>query len=243
MILVSDSTVVKDIENYSLLRTDKVKHCQMATAGGVGLIVPKTWSCLRINLKCTGEHIEAIAAIIIPKDQNCQPIKVMVLYNHPGHYIPQQLLSEFKNISFNGKNIPGLITGDFNSPHAVFGSRTTNEFGTRLVQMLVQEDLVFLNDGSPTYFSNSTGLDNVLDLSISNSLLSPFVEACYVDGDIGSDHLLLITILSFKITPRKKKKVNMKLWAKTVDDAIEQYTASEDIDGNIEFINRIFKES
>ena len=239
----SESTVVKDIDNYSLLRTDKERHCQMATAGGVGLIVPKTWSCLRIKLKCTGEHIEAIAAIILPKDLNCQPIKVMGLYNHPGHYIPQQLLSEFKKITFNGKNLPGLITGDFNSPHAVFGSRTTNEFGNKLVQMLNQEELTFLNNGSPTYFSNSTGLENILDLSIGNSLLSPYVETCYVHGDVGSDHYPLITVLSFKTIPVLKKKVDMKLWAKTVDDRLENYVASEDIDRNIDQINRIFKDS
>ena len=240
---LSESTVVKDIDKFSLLRTDKERHCQMATAGGVGLIVPKSWSCLKISLKCTGDHIEAIAAIILPKGQNCQPIKIMGLCNHPGHYISQQLLTEFKNITFNGKNLPGLITGDFNSPHVVFGSRTTNEFGSKLVQILNQEELIFLNNGSPTYFSNSTGLENILDLSIGNSLISPFVESCYVSGDVGSDHSPLITVLSFKIIPVRKKKVDMKLWARTVDNQMENYDASENIDQNIEQINRIFKES
>ena len=240
---LSESTVVKDIDKFSLLRTDKERHCQMATAGGVGLIVPKSWSCLKISLKCTGDHIEAIAAIILPIGQNCQPLKIMGLYNHPGHYIPQQLLTEFKNITFNGKNLPGLITGDFNSPHVVFGSRTTNEFGSKLVQILNQEELIFLNNGSPTYFSNSTGLENILDLSIGNSLMSPFVESCYVSGDVGSDHFPLITVLTFKIIPVRKKKVDMKLWARTVDNQMENYDASENIDQNIEQINRIFKES
>ena len=80
----------------------------MATAVGVGLIVPKSWSCLRIDLKCMGENVEAVAAIVLPTGHNCQPIKIMGLYNHPGNYLPLQLLAEFKNITFN----PTALGGD-----------------------------------------------------------------------------------------------------------------------------------
>ena len=71
-------TLVRDLEGYKMIRNDRIYKDTMATAGGVALIVPKEWTCTRVQLKTTGEDFEAIAAIIIPSHSNSPPIKVLL---------------------------------------------------------------------------------------------------------------------------------------------------------------------
>ena len=134
----------------------------MATAGGVALIVPKRWACVRVPLSARGDNFEAMAVVLLPPDSNSQPFKLLCIYDHPGDYFPPTIISDFKNKTFNGKAIGGLIVGDMNCPHAAFGSQTTNEFGLCLLQTLNQEDLIYYNPGSPTYYSNAAGSSNIL---------------------------------------------------------------------------------
>ena len=47
------------IPGYRMLREDKVCHGPMATAGGVAILVPQKWSCLRLNLTTKGDNFEA----------------------------------------------------------------------------------------------------------------------------------------------------------------------------------------
>ena len=133
--------------------------------------------------------------------------------------------------------------GDLNCPHGAFGSRTFNEYGNKLIQCLNQENLIFHNPHSPTYISNATGLVNVLDLVISDVAGSRLVNACFVEGDIGSDHLPVITRLSFQSQPVQRTKTNFILWAKAVDEKLRGFVASDDIDKNIMDINQRFMEA
>ena len=223
-----------------MIREDKICQNIMATAGGVAFIIPKKWSCLKIDLKTTGLSYEALAVIIIPSGTNPKPFKLLSVYNHPGNHFPHQLLTEYKNITFNGKELPGLLLGDLNCPHTAFGSRTTNEFGSRLLQALNQENLVYFNDGAATYFSNSTGLPNVLDLVIADASMSRWVESCKAEGQIGSDHVPVKTTLSFDIDHESRERVNLSAWAEQVDLELSHFELSNDINDNIDAINSVF---
>ena len=200
------------IPGYRMLRKDKVFQGPMSTAGGVAIIIPQKWTCLRVDLTTGSDDFEALAVIIIPSGKNSKPFKLMSVYNHPRNYVPRQLLVEYDEIRFNGNQLPGLLLGDFNCPHAAFGSRTTDEFGSRLLQNLNQENLIYFNDGTPTYNSNSTGLSNVLDLVIGDQETSRLVQSCIVSGDIGSDHLPITTTLSFRVAVNIREKLNMNSW-------------------------------
>ena len=90
---LSQTSNIRNIEGYTLLRSDKKQTGPMATAGGVGLLVPEKWSCQEVNLSYRSEALEYIAAIIFPPDRNCQPLKIMSVYNHPDNYFPAELLS------------------------------------------------------------------------------------------------------------------------------------------------------
>ena len=240
---LSQTSNMRNIEGYTLLRSDKKQTGPMATAGGVGLLVPEKWSCQEVNLSYRSEALEYIAAIIFPPDRNCQPLKIMSVYNHPDNYFPAELLSEFKNINLNGNVIPGLIAGDINCPHVAFGSKSSNEYGNKFLQSLNNENLIFFNDGTPTYCSNSTGLMNVLDLVIGEPHTSPFIESCTVRGNIGSDHFPVITTLKFRVSPVLRHKVNLKLWVSNVDKELEHVSLTHDLDSNVKVLNEIFEVS
>ena len=237
-----EETGINCINGYSMIRADKESTQTMATAGGVALMVPNTWTCVRQDL-AKGNDFEALAVILLSPEANHPPMKIVVIYNHPGHYLPEILLKQFKEITFNGHEIGGFIVGDLNCPHAVFGSRTSNEFGSRLIRNLNQEDFLFFPTQSPTYFSNATGLENVLDLVIADQEGSQYLESCYVEGDVGSDHLPVIAKLCFGKRPVPRVKVDFSQWAKTVDMKLENFMAPESIDDFIDRLNRIFKES
>ena len=240
---LKEETDVREIEGYTMLRMDKKTTNTIAPAGGVALIIPKSWSCQQVNLTSTGDHYEAIAVILLPPDQNSRPFKLICIYNHPGHYFPEGIFSDFRNIGLNGKEIGGFVVGDMNCPHAAFGSRTENEFGRKLLQNLNQENLIYHDCQSPTYISNSTGLANVLDLVISDFTGSQLVESCQIGNDIGSDHLPIVTRLSFRSNPVQKTKTNLIAWAQTVDERLQKFAASDDIDQNIERISDIFQKA
>ena len=225
-----------------MIREDKESMQTMATAGGVALIIPNNWSCVRHELS-KGNNYEALAAVLLSPERDHKPIKIVVIYNHPGHYLPDCLLTEFQRVSFNGEDTGGFIVGDLNCPHAAFGSRTTNEFGSRLLQSLNQQNLLFFPTNSPTYFSNSTGLENILDLVIADHLGSRYLKSCYVKGDVGSDHLPVVAELCFQKEIVKRTKTHFSQWAKTVDAKLADFVAPENIEDYIECLNRVFKES
>ena len=248
LLAISDSrlkadTQVHAIKGYSMIRSDKVSTSTMATAGGVAILIPKKWSTIEVKLRASGPGFEAVAAVILPDAEEAHPFKIMCTYNHPGNYLPLELLTEFKNITFNGTQLAGFFMGDLNCPHAAFGSRTTNEFGNNLLQMLTNENLIFLSPQAPTYISNSTGLTNTLDIVIADHAGSNLVENCYVGEDVGSDHLPVTTVLAIRAGKMTKAtRINTTLLAKLVDRRLEEFSMSDSIDESISHLTQIISE-
>ena len=138
---ISDTRLTKNariskIPGYSMLREDRTYNGNMATAGGIAIIVPQNWTCHTINVKPAVDHCESLTIVVTPKGVNCKPFILSTIYNHPGYHLPAQFITDIKNYQFNGKQLPLLIVGDQNSPHQAFGSRTTNEFGCSLYQTI-----------------------------------------------------------------------------------------------------------
>ena len=210
---------VRNIPGYSMIRKDRELSARMATAGGVAFLIPSRWSCSIVNIKVTGDEFEALAAIIIPPGENSKPFKLLTIYNHPKNHFPAGILTEFKAITFEGHHPPGLLVGDLNCPHSAFGSRTTNCFGSKFLQLLNQENLTFFNDRSPTYFDSSSGEENVLDIIIGEPETSRYIDSCYVEGNVGSDHLPVITRLCFTAEKIQKEKLillnGQRTWMKS----------------------------
>ena len=232
------------IPGYSMVREDKTYNTQMATAGGVALIVPQNWSCHRVNITPLSNQCESLSVIVTPAGGSAKPFKLSTLYNHPGNHISAQFISNLKNYLFNGKSLPLLVVGDLNSPHQSFGSRTSNEYGSSLLQIINNENLIVINNNKePTYYSNATGLDNLLDLVLSDTEMNRIITDCTVSSDIGSDHLPVVTTLNYKTSPTTRQIVNLKQWASNVDKRLSGYEESDNVDNNIQAISDIFKET
>ena len=226
-----------------MVRSDREYRTEdvMATAGGVALLIPTKWSCQSVELKTKGDYFEAIAATIFPGGRNSNPFKILVVYNHPRNHFPLGILQEFKGISFDGKPVPGVLVGDTNCPHEVFGSRTSNVYGRKFVQLLNQENLVFFNDDSPTFVSNSTGQSNVLDLVIGEPETDKYIESCSVKGDIGSDHLPVFTCLKFDCEVTRSQGLDLNMMTQAVDEALENFNIKSSIDETLSDLTKIFQ--
>ena len=225
-----------------MLREDRQYTSDMATAGGVALLLPQSWTCLRARNVTSGSNCESITAIIIPAGES-KPFKLSAGYNHPGNYLPQQFFTNIRNLMFNGQLLPTLIIGDLNCPHQAFGSRTTNEFGSRLLQTVNTENYLLLNDGQPTYYSNATGLSNLLDFVLVDSEMAKEITSCVTKGDVGSDHIPVVTTLKAKVSMKAKNGIGMKRWAKLVDEELAYFTATNDVENDINTMNKIFEDT
>ena len=236
-------TEIRNFHGYRMIRVDKEETHTAATAGGVALLVPNDWSCVQKSIS-NGNGFEALAATLHGPARDQPPFKIIVMYNHPGHHISASIFRELKEITFNGQDIGGFIVGDFNCPHASFGSRTTNEYGNSLIQSLQHENLIVFPTPSPTYFSNASGLENVLDLVIADQSGSRLVESCFVEGDLGSDHLPVVARLNFgKQRLPTRELIDLVSWAEEVDRRMEIFIAPDNIPDHIDSINTIFMES
>ena len=230
-----------DFPGYTIMRKDKQLVGTTATAGGVAILFPNKWSGFECKLATIGDHFEALAAIIIPLKSN--PIKIATCYNRPGNVLPQRLIEEFNEIKFNDRDIPGLFAGDLNCSHQSFGSRITNTYGTNLLQAITKNNLILLNSQTPTYWCSSTGEPNLIDLVFGNNLLCPFFLSCEVDGDVGSDHLPVKTLLDFNVASADEKtRLNFGEWVKKIDEALPILRLdNHTIEGQVEMVEQVFK--
>ncbi len=230
-----------DLPGYQVLRKDKPLVGTTATAGGVAFAIPSRWSCLEYEFKTKEDHFEALAAIIFPPDS--KPLKLATCYNHPRHRVPEQLFEEFEKIHLNGVDLPGLFVGDFNSPHEAFGSRFTNEYGTSLLQIISRRNMIFFNDGSPTFIESKSSEPNVLDLVIGNVSMSSLVVSCKVEGNVGSDHYPVKTVLDLSSTPNPEKtSLNFSKWVRRLSEELENFDqSSQDIDTKLECLEKFLR--
>ena len=56
---LKENVTVKKFKGYSLLRCDKSYTSEMATAGGVGLLVPENWTIKKLGRICPGNQCES----------------------------------------------------------------------------------------------------------------------------------------------------------------------------------------
>ncbi|CAF3642161.1 unnamed protein product [Rotaria socialis] len=140
-----------NIKNYSLISKNRAGH-----GGGVALFIHNqiTYTNIIINspleVVCSLIHTKKLSLAVCSRYiNNTTIVTEQILFN-----LIQQLPSSF------------IILGDFNAHHPVWGSADTNSRGIMINEFLINHDLCILNDGSPTYLSESNGAFSHLDLSI-----------------------------------------------------------------------------
>ncbi|XP_076324219.1 uncharacterized protein LOC143232530 [Tachypleus tridentatus] len=80
-----------------------------------------------------------------------------------------------------------IIIGDLNSKHRNFSCRSINQNGLILNNFISQHDLILGNNNIPTH-THHDGTQDILDLSLYTTKISPYIQDFTVHHDIGSDH-------------------------------------------------------
>ena len=124
---------------------------------------------------------------------------------------------------------PFILMGDFNAKHALWGESTCDRWGNLFEQLLDNNDIVLMNDGSPTRFDVYHNSSSAIDLSICSSALRLEYDWSVTKHLRGSDHwpIMLKYARNLPSPCSPKWKINEADWGsfekfacsdKTVDD-------------------------
>ena len=81
--------------------------------------------------------------------------------------------------------------GDFNAKHTLWGASYCDRWGYLIEELLDNNDLTLMNDGSPTRHDIVHNTDSAIDLTICSSSLRLDYQWVVDQNDHGSDHWLI----------------------------------------------------
>ena len=89
---------------------------------------------------------------------------------------------------------PVIWVGDFNAHNPLWGSQERDANGSVIQDLLDNNNLVIMNDTSPTQFETNSLKMSCLDLTFASSVLARVGEWNVLDKDsMGSDHFPIIS--------------------------------------------------
>ena len=233
------------LPGFSITRSDK--HTDDSTSGGAAIAVPSTWDVELVQtITESRPGFEAVGILTTPPGS--QTIKLLSIYNHPQNYFPHHLLTQFKNVKSNGKEIKGIIGGDLNCPHEAFSSRFSNIYGIDLLNQVTNLNLVVIENNEPTIYHH--GEPNVLDLFICEPHSWDMIQECYVEEPIGSDHLPLLVHITLTSTnqssqQRTKTFFNQPAFEEELTVELREFDAScnskSEVDQKLERLTHILQ--
>lgn len=209
IISIQESHINNNISNIPVpINFTMYNYNNSNSFGGVSLLIHNSIQHYPISLN---NDLETIGFEIHSKIK----FKIISTYISPNVYFSYNNL---QNV-FNDCRSPTLITGDFNSWHHNWGSSRNNKRGTIIDSFINNNNLILLNDKSPTHFSTQNTLTNI-DLTLCTPDL--FLHSNWkIENDLwGSDHFPIIISLfenntdsSHTIKPQfKTDKANWELY-------------------------------
>lgn len=115
------------------------------------------------------------------------PLKFSIInvYLPPGEN-PEK--SEIENLILSA-DTPALLVGDINAHHPLWGSSSSNRRGKMFEELFDKNDLVVLNTGEPTHYSQATGKGSSIDVAVCSTQLAGCLEWEVLGDSYGSDHM------------------------------------------------------
>ena len=163
------------LNNYSIVRKDR----KFGRGGGVCIFVKNN---ITFKIK-ENEFVKNIEYNQIEFIINNKSFNLINIYN-PGEKINRL---EY-NALFAVQNV--IICGDFNSKNKIWGSITTDHNGKILEELMDDNDLYLLNDGTGTHISYC-GNQTPLDLTFVSNNLANISNWNVQKDSLGSDHFLV----------------------------------------------------
>ena len=114
-------------------------------------------------------------------------ITICSLYLPPSEYLNIVLLSRLIELP-----APIVICGDFNSHSMTRGRDKNNSLGDRIHDLVTENNVCLLNDGSYTYLHPATGTFTAIDLSLCSPDILMEIDFMVESDSYGSDHFTII---------------------------------------------------
>ena len=216
-----------NLKNNEILKTknfncyNKNRLDCKAASGGVGILIYDKIYSQELQLTT---NLEAIAVTIKIKNKTITICNIY-LSNRNGIDLStlQELISQLPT--------PFLLLGDCNSHSALWGSYKTDNRGKIIEELLTNNDMILLNDSSPTHFNIANTKNSAIDLSFCSSNIATCFDWQARDSLYGSDHYPII--ISFEndaeettdiIQARRFifQKADWKMYKETVEQNISE---------------------
>ena len=225
-------------QDYALINRNRLYN----KGGGCAIYIHKTVTYRILTISDSHEYIK-----VHVEYESFQT--TIVNYYNPCHTIMPSVLKEFLQDSH--KNV--LIVGDFNSHNSIWGSNKVDNNGKLIEEFLNQNDLVLLNDGSPTRYDMRFNSYSHIDLSISSSNIANKIKWQVLPENFDSDHFLLqidISINDLLLDPsftshnlsRSYNRADWDLYFNLTEGIIEEEIKDDNVDvyynNLIQYINR-----
>ncbi|CAD6227394.1 GSCOCG00011987001-RA-CDS [Cotesia congregata] len=113
--------------------------------------------------------------------------------------------------SINANNNPIILGGDFNSHHTAWGCNNDCLSGSNVVDFSFQNNLIILNDGSPTRNVNFDENKSAIYLTLVSDSIATLCSWKVAEDAMGSDHYPIL--LSINVNPEHntfKHRFNLK---------------------------------
>lgn len=124
------------------------------------------------------------------------------MYVPPNSKVNIDLLIELTDkIPSDGKIV---LMGDFNAHLSTFLPFRMNKMGGTIIQLQEILNLNILNDGSPTFVSNTDYMGSVLDLHLVSAELSTLCSTTTLPDCFGSDHNPVSLNIAIRVAPIAK---------------------------------------
>ena len=165
------------ISGYNCIRLDRTHH----RCGGVATFIKNG---IPYTIEDQGKDIEFLSISI-----KCNNTSYIISNVYIPRYHPTMKLDEVNKI-FSKKN--SIICGDFNGKNTIWGSPITDTWGNIIEGLLHENNLVVINNGSPTRFDFiDPSKHSHLDLTLVSSNLASISTWEVLDINCGSDHSLI----------------------------------------------------
>ena len=170
----SDKLSLKGFDSYSKCHVNDDDHA----AGGVAILVKRGAPHQEVKLKTT---LQAVAVTV------CLHVTLTIcsIYLPPGRTTGE--LCELDKL-VSQLPAPFLILGDFNAHSDLWGNQVLRPDGKIIEDFISNNDLNFLNDGSPTYLHPGSGSWSAIDLSLCTPTIYLDFNWTVDDDQHGSDH-------------------------------------------------------
>lgn len=133
-------------------------------------------------------------------------VSLISLYVRPRTNISTNIWTQF----FSNIQKPFLVGGDFNAHHVAWGCQNSDIYGKNIIDSLEQHNIMYLNNGAPTYIGNYENQNSAIDLSLTSSCFHHLLDWFTLEDTYGSDHIPIIINCQIKSLTLEYK--NSKLW-------------------------------